>query len=114
MKTALVPDGYLEEATLPATDLHDEIQFTYRPALAEDWGGLMDASRSQVEFVKFGLELLPKQIKSWNIVDGDGKPFPITKENIARLRPQILTGLLDIVAGFNPAARTKLDTDLKN
>lgn len=114
MKTAFIADGYLEEAALPANDLHDEIQFTYRPALAEDWGGLMDASRSQAEFVKFGLELLPKQIKSWNIVDGDGKPFAITKENVAKLRPQVLTGLLDVVAGFNPAARTKLDDSLKN
>lgn len=114
MRSAIIPDGYAEEATLAANDLHDEIQFTYRPALAADWGELMDASKSQSEFVKCGLDLLPKQIKSWNIVEGDGKPFLITKENVAKLRPQVLIRMLDFVCGFDTAARTKLDTSLGN
>lgn len=53
------------------------------------------------KFVESMVNSLPKFIKSWNFVDEQGNPLPITRENLNFLRPTDAQYLMEQISEFN-------------
>lgn len=95
-------DGYTEEAYLAAEPfLHGEVRFTRRPMLPEQTSAIVDLmSGPDNIYIRKAAQLVAPHVKSWSILDAEGKPLPISAKNLLRLKRRLLIRIIDIVAGF--------------
>ena len=102
--SAYLEDGYTEEATIPGVaGLHPPCTFKFRPALPEeryefqrieDVSGAMRAKRT--------VKVIAQHVVAWDLMRRD-KPADIKdEEGLKRLRPALLTKMLDYIMGYTP------------
>lgn len=111
--SAFLEDGYTEEATIPGVaGLHPPCTFKYRPALSEEryeFQRIEDVSGEQR--TKRTAKVIAKHVVAWDLVRRD-KPADVKdEEGIKRLRPALLTKMLDYIMGYTPLQAA---TDEKN
>lgn len=102
-----IPDGYTENGYLAERPgIYSEVRFTYRRLLHGSLAKVRDQMKGGFyESAKAIYPTLAKQIVSWDVrkVNPDGSDagvLEIKEIEIARLAPQLIMGLFDIVGGF--------------
>ena len=113
MDSVFIEDGYSREVTIPeAPGLYPALSVRYRPALAAERYDYLRAQdvngREQAARVA---RLLKRHLESWDARRRDGTAVEVSEEALARLQPQLLARLLDIVLGYAAAEET---ADAKN
>ena len=101
MPSPFIPDGYTRETTLPACELWDEIQLTYRPMAGEDFAGYLARAKGldDAGWSRLVWEMLADKIVAWNIPDQKGEVLPIAPEQIRRLVHPLPTRLWEKLCG---------------
>lgn len=104
MPQNIIRDGYTRRGYISPDDgIHSGISFTFRPMLAEH----VEASDHQIEQAnpskRAGMiaNLICHQLESWDEEDGEGKPVPITPDNVRRLPYVMLRRMHLILAGMS-------------
>lgn len=100
-----IADGYTRRGFIEAVkDLHDALEFVYRPMLAEQVEDLdFHVEKSDPkESVMLVASAMAAQLTEWSEVEGEGtkeKPVPLSIDNIRRLPYPVLSRLRRIVSG---------------
>lgn len=93
-----IDDGFTEEFTIPAEEnLNGELTITYRPALTEQVGKLLDATDNDEKYMKAAIDMLPKLLTGWTLKDRNSAVVTINRDNIARVRRPLLVKIIDRV-----------------
>jgi len=107
MSRNVIADGYTREAFIAAEpNLHDSLRFRFRPLLPEQADIFTREdfkSRPPRQSVLMVASAIKSQLVEWSEVDGQGKPLPLSAENIARLPWRLFNRLFNVVAGFIPS-----------
>lgn len=96
-------DGYTQPGYIQAVPrLHGELRYVYRPMLAQQRAPLLDAARDEKgdKYERLACKLACPHITSWSLIDAKGEPVAITAPNMLRVRPAMLSKLINIVAGL--------------
>jgi len=108
MASNIIRDGYTRKATINAVPgQYEGLEISYRPMLPEQVdavSGTMADKRAAKDYrgaAVFCAKALAKHVVEWNEVDPDGKPVPITAENVARLPARLFKRLFDDVSGYD-------------
>ncbi len=90
------------------------LPFTYRPALAEDVQRYLNAvaRAGDKDPLKPKIDLLMKQVQSWQARGKDGADVPLSPESLRRLRFPVLGAMVDAVTGYGPS--DEAEGDAKN
>jgi hypothetical protein len=90
-------DGYTISRTIDAEPgVHGPVSFDYRPPLAVHISKLLDANRAGNEaYTSTAIDVAAVQIVKWDKCDRLGKPVPVNKTTLARLKPELLTKITD-------------------
>lgn len=109
-------DGYTESGYIAALPgLHGEVSFTFRPLTHAQRNAINGKIRDKQSGGETDLiaAALAKFVKSWSLGQ------PITKAQVAQLRPVLLERMFAIVAGYAPSdtkpgdvASGRVDSDL--
>jgi len=114
MSAFIWDDGYTLDGYIAAVPrLHPEVRFTFRPVLyagRQAWARQMNKTSDADGDTKCSVELICKHVKSWELKHNDAE-VEIKPDTVARLHPQILHKMLDIVLGYAPSEELK---DVKN
>jgi hypothetical protein len=101
---AVIPDGYerTDGYVRAAPGLWPDVRFSFRPALAAERTGLSreHAGKDAAEQVRLTSEFLRGKLTRWDVVDGAGRPVPLTDANLRRLHPGLMDRLLSVVLGY--------------
>lgn len=107
---AVIRDGMSQSGYIEAlAGVHGELRFSYRPMLAEDVEafevyrdrhGTTDPKGTTVEMSR----LLADHLVSWSVSE-DGRPVPVSMDNVRRLRYRLLGRVYQIVAGLSGSDR---------
>ena len=110
MLSIFIQDGFTLTGKIAARPgLHGEVCFVYRPALPEDvyeYQRKRDAAKTAREQLDIDARLLVDDgrtrghIESWDVVDVDDKPIPLTVATIRRLYTSAINTLLNHVTGY--------------
>lgn len=98
-----IPDGYTETGYIAEVPrIHGEVRFTFRPMLNEERAIVYgrrakELSPRELE-QQFAAEIVAR-VNEWSLVQDDGSPLAITRENVLRLKPMLFQRLFQIVAG---------------
>jgi hypothetical protein len=93
-----IDDGYTEETIIPAeAGTNGELIITYRPALTEQIGKLLDLSESDEKYMKQAIDMLPTLLTGWTLKKSGGEVVKIDRANVARVRRQLLVKIIDCV-----------------
>lgn len=98
-----IADGYNEPGYVAESPgLYSACRFTYRRALHLVRNRWYDAGRPGREAAaKAQYEILAKQLFSWDVVDDKGQPVPIKPLEIARVAPDLIDIIFNIVLGLS-------------
>lgn len=105
-------DGYTEPGYIAGVPgLHPRpLRFTFRPPLPEERVEHA-AALEQLKGVQEQLAchaFIAEKLKTWDHVDKDGKPIPVSAVNVGRMKPALVNLLYAIVAGY---AASEIDPD---
>lgn len=106
-----IDDGLTLEAAVEArAGLHPELAVSYRPATPEAVHRLFASASKPEDTYKARVAFLLKHLVSW------GADVPITEANLRRLRYQLLTDLVELVAGYSAGkgGESENEADAKN
>lgn len=101
----VIDDGFTKPGRIePVPNLHQGMEFTYRPMLQEQFEALEDQIQKSPPgpAVVLMCQALAKQLVAWSEVDADGKPLPITPDRCRRLQPMLMVRLYRIINGRDP------------
>lgn len=106
MSRNVIRDGQTRQGRIdPIEGLYDELDFGYRPMLAEDVEQL-EADASAAKTARDGVQLTADatatQLETWSEATEKGEPLPPVFENVRRLPFSQLNKLYRIVAGMAP------------
>ncbi len=109
-----IDDGYTEDGYIAAIPgLHGEFRFTFRPMLVAERSTVLGKhvldlpeSQQDITFAK----AMASRLKSWSLVDKNGKPVPINQDVAMRLKPALFRRLFAIIAGTEAADPDPLAT----
>lgn len=108
----LILDGFTLDGKIPARGPYQEVNFRYRPALAEDvydyTQGKQDTGRQRLTAT---VALVAKHLASWDVLDDRGTPIPITSEVLRKVPQSHLEAMLNYVTGYTVAEQA---SDAKN
>ena len=99
---AYIEPAYTEPAYIAETPrLHPALRFTFRPMLQEEWNALVSARApaSDRERERQVNKAIAERITAWDITTHTGEPWPITADNLRKLRPALYNRVLAIVTG---------------
>jgi len=99
-QSLFVLDGWTSKGYIAAVPGHfPSLRFTYRPCVPAERSLVIDSFQGKSSEVqdRMTAEVLASRIKSWDAADPEGKPMPITKENIGRLLFPVFDRLSGIV-----------------
>lgn len=106
MHSGYISDGYTERAFIAGIPrLHPPVHLTYRPFLQEERHRLL-TENGKLPPAKASLNtanVLAKKIQSWDLADAKGEPVKVDAEAIRRLKPALLSRLVEIVMGLEPS-----------
>lgn len=97
MSGLFVNDGFTLRHTVAARGPVPELQIKYRPALPIEvyqWREDREAARKPAKRLQIDLAFLAKHLVWWDIKE------PLTVETLENIWPQIISELLDLVAGY--------------
>lgn len=102
---SIIHDGYTEPGYLAERKgLHPAVKFSFRPMLHEERTAVNNLIiAGGVKGPRAMVSAIQKHVTEWDVKGKDGKPAEITLENIARLRPNQVEGLYNIVSGWSPS-----------
>lgn len=115
----LIEDGYTLEHTFPACEFHPELNIRFRPATQSE------RTRQNKEAVAAGrkeqhdkvdslaAEFIANHLHSWEDAEGNSVG-DISAVKVARLHPNLLNQVYEIVYGTKPAIAKEREDDLKN
>lgn len=93
-----ISDGYTEEHTIKAVEgVHGELNFSFRPAMAEQSSELVDCNGNDKLYITKAVNMLPTLLLGWTLKDSGGALVTITRENIARVRRPLLSKIVQHV-----------------
>ncbi len=100
-------DGSTITATLPAKGMWDALTITYRPALPEEVADYQaQPGGSGKRWLDSVWKFLSGKLQSWDLQTataeaGNWQPFPVTRENLAKLPAPIIGRIVDVVTGYS-------------
>jgi hypothetical protein len=101
--SSVLYEGYTAKGYIEAVPrLYDELRFTYRPVQAIERQKLI-ASMNKLgdKHTEVTMGLVASRLVSWELKDDQGKDYPIGKESVMLLQPQLWVKLSNIVLGFD-------------
>lgn len=98
-----IADGYTERSYIrETTRLHPAMRFEHRPTLLSE----LVAYRREVESMpepmdtyRFAAKYIAGKLVSWDAKDGNGRPIPITGDNLLKMKHPLFMRLLSIILG---------------
>ena len=110
-----IEDGYTRASGLqPVPGVHNGIAIEWRPCLAADTSRVMDA-KTDAAYIEAVVALVSDKLKRWSLKDSSGKPVPITKENVGRVRRRLLDPIANaVIFGDLPTERNSMSGRSKN
>lgn len=79
---------------------HRALRFKFVPMMGEQRDKINAAYREgQGTYFRVGSREIAPFIKEWSLLNGAGKPVPISVDSIRRLKPMLLDKLIDIISG---------------
>jgi len=96
-------DGYTQQGFInAATRLHEELRFTFRPAMVEERSRLVEAAGQfkPDAYDRHVAAFLAQKIITWDLVDGSNRALAISSANLLRLHPELFVKLHRIVVGW--------------
>jgi hypothetical protein len=112
-------DGYDETALIPAhPGRWSEVRIWYRCMTAVENSEVLAKARLHegTPMVKHWAELFAGKIQKWDLKNREGKPLPVTAENIQKLSPLFYDVLHSYIDGTLPSDTRKesLEAEIKN
>lgn len=107
IRSNFIPDGYTTTGYIAERPgVYFESRFSYRPVLhgernkiTADIGSAKDSNTGSMVIYT----VLERQLVDWDQVDRNNKPLKPTKTNIARMAPEFIERLFNVVCGFGPS-----------
>ena len=107
IKSNFIPDGYTKSAYIAERPgIYYECRFKHRPVLHGERnqvqaaiGSAKDSNAASAVIYR----LIEKNIVEWDQVDQADKPLKCTAVNIARMAPEFIERLFNVVCGFQPS-----------
>lgn len=117
-----IDDGYTRDGYLAGRDgVYDPIRLKYRPQLHLDRAIMLAAQGSGDAGAKSSCaaiyRTIEKHVVSWDVVDSKGVPVPIRAASVARIVPEAVEAIVNLIAGFRASdpdpdqARKEADDD---
>ena len=106
-----IDDGYTESATIDAVDgVNGELAITYRPAMPEQVGKLLDSAGSDEKYLTTAIDLLGQPtnglLTGWTLKKASGEVVKIDRASIARVRRPLLLKIIERVFFQSEAAKS--------
>jgi hypothetical protein len=101
MPSPYIPDGYTRETTIPACELWDEINVTYRPMAAADFAEYLAKSKGLDEagWSRLVCDLIAGKLVAWNITGPSGESVAVSADSVKRLVNPLVLRLWTILCG---------------
>lgn len=103
-RSNFIPDGYTISAYIAERPgLYQESRFTYRPVLHGERARIVAAmsnAKEPKDASRVIYQTIEKQIVSWDQVDRANEPLKATAVNIARMAPEFVERLFNVICGY--------------
>ncbi len=122
-RCAFIPDGYMRDGFIEATDFHPAVKFVYRPTTITErtvingtvrcaYAKMTEEGFAESELL--GVKALANHIHSWDVQDPDGNVVDVTTENALLLEPKLFTRMYSILMVESVSDKQKETDAVKN